>query len=100
YQTGEGARSGARPDVAVVLNLFPEHLDWHGSERRYIDDKLSLVTAGHPRVAVLNAADEHLRGLRLPHSEIVWFNQPEGWHMVGEVVYRGAQAVFDTSGTP
>ncbi len=100
YQTGEVARSGARPDVAIVLNIFPEHLDWHGSEQRYIDDKLSLVTAGHPRVAVLNAADEHLRGLQLPHSEVVWFNQPQGWHMVGEVVHRGTQAVFDTSNTP
>ncbi|KRG63098.1 UDP-N-acetylmuramoyl-L-alanyl-D-glutamate synthetase [Stenotrophomonas humi] len=100
YQTGEVARSGTRPDVAIVLNIFPEHLDWHGSEQRYIDDKLSLVTGGHPRVAVLNAADEHLRALHLPHSQIVWFNQPEGWHMVGEVVHRGTQAVFDTSNTP
>ncbi len=100
YQTGEVARSGTRPDVAIVLNIFPEHLDWHGSEQRYIDDKLSLVTGGHPRVAVLNGADEHLRALQLPHSQIVWFNQPEGWHMVGEVVHRGAQAVFDTSNTP
>jgi UDP-N-acetylmuramoylalanine--D-glutamate ligase len=100
YQTGEVARSGARPDVAIVLNIFPEHLDWHGSEQRYIDDKLLLVTGGHPRVAVLNAADEHLRALHLPYSQIVWFNQPEGWHMVGEVVHRGTQAVFDTSNTP
>ncbi|ODU47259.1 MAG: UDP-N-acetylmuramoylalanine--D-glutamate ligase [Lysobacteraceae bacterium SCN 69-123] len=100
YQTGEVARSGARPDVAVVLNIFPEHLDWHGSEQRYIDDKLALVTAGHPRVAVLNAADAHLRALQLPHSQVVWFNQPAGWHMVGEVVHRGAQPVFDTSDTP
>ena len=100
YQTGEVARSGARPDVAIVLNIFPEHLDWHGSEQRYIDDKLALVTGGHPRVAVLNAADEHLRALQLPYSQIVWFNQPEGWHMVGEVVHRGTQAVFDTSNTP
>jgi len=100
YQTGEVARSGARPDVAIVLNIFPEHLDWHGSEQRYIDDKLSLVTGGHPRVAVLNAADAQLRALQLPHSDIVWFNQPEGWHMVGEVVHRGAQPVFDTSDTP
>lgn len=100
YQTGEVARSGTRPDVAIVLNLFPEHLDWHGSEQRYIDDKLSLVTGGHPRVAVLNAADPHLRALQLPHSQVVWFNQVEGWHMVGEVVHRGAQPVFDTSDTP
>nr|WP_272494069.1 UDP-N-acetylmuramoyl-L-alanine--D-glutamate ligase [Stenotrophomonas mori] len=100
YQTAEVARSGARPEVAIVLNLFPEHLDWHGSEQRYIDDKLSLVTDGHPRVAVLNAADARLRALRLPHSRVVWFNQPDGWHMVGEVVHRGDRPVFDTADTP
>ncbi|WP_367345315.1 UDP-N-acetylmuramoyl-L-alanine--D-glutamate ligase [Stenotrophomonas bentonitica] len=100
YQTGEVARSGAHPQVAVVLNLFPEHLDWHGSEARYIQDKLALVTDAAPRIAVLNAADPHLAGLSLPHSEVVWFNQPQGWHMRGEIVHRGDQAVFDTANTP
>ncbi len=100
YQTGEVARSGAHPQVAVVLNLFPEHLDWHGSEARYIEDKLALVTDAAPRIAVLNAADPHLATLSLPHSEVVWFNQPQGWHMRGEWVYRGEQQVFDTANTP
>lgn len=100
YQTGEVARSGAHPQVAVVLNLFPEHLDWHGSEARYIEDKLALVTDAAPRIAVLNAADPHLAALSLPDSEVVWFNQPQGWHMRGEWVYRGEQQVFDTANTP
>ena len=100
YQTGEVARSGAHPQVAVVLNLFPEHLDWHGSEARYIQDKLALVTGAAPRIAVLNAADPHLAALSLPDSEVVWFNQPQGWHMRGEWVYRGGQQVFDTANTP
>ena len=100
YQTGEVARSGANPQVAIVLNLFPEHLDWHGSEARYIEDKLQLVTGAAPRIAVLNATDPHLAGLSLPRSEIIWFNQPLGWHMRGDVVHRGEQPVFDTSHTP
>ncbi len=100
YQTGEVARSCAHPQVAVVLNLFPEHLDWHGSEARYIEDKLALVTGAAPRIAVLNAADPHLAALSLPDSEVVWFNQPQGWHMRGEWVYRGEQQVFDTANTP
>jgi len=100
YQTGEVARSGAHPHVAVVLNLFPEHLDWHGSEQRYIEDKLRLVTEAQPRIAVLNAADPHLAALQLSDSEVVWFNQPQGWHMRGDIVFRGEQAVFDTRSTP
>lgn len=100
YQTGEVARSGARPEVAVVLNLFPEHLDWHGSEQRYVDDKLRLVTAAAPRIAVLNAADPRLASLVLPDSEVLWFNQPSGWHMRGDVVWRGERAVLDTRRAP
>ena len=44
YQTRDVAASGVRPEVAVVTNVFPEHLDWHGSEARYVDDKLALLT--------------------------------------------------------
>ncbi|MBD9367483.1 UDP-N-acetylmuramoyl-L-alanine--D-glutamate ligase [Xanthomonas sp. XNM01] len=100
YQTGDVAASGVHPHVAVVLNLFPEHLDWHGSEQRYIEDKLKLVTAAAPRIAVLNADDPHLAQLQLPHSTVIWFNRSEGWHMRGEVVHRGELAVFDTRDTP
>ncbi len=100
YQTGEVARSGARPELALVLNLFPEHLDWHGSEARYVADKLALVTAAAPRIALLNAADPHLAQLRLPDSQVRWFNRADGWHLRGEVVHRGEAAVFDTASVP
>lgn len=100
YQTGDVADSGVRPEVAVVLNLFPEHLDWHGSQQRYIQDKLALVSRAHPRIAVLNAADPLLSKLELPHSRIVWFNHAQGWHLRGDVLYRGDAEVFDTRAVP
>ena len=52
YQTRDVAASGARPAIAIVTNLFPEHLDWHGSEARYIADKLALFTVAAPRIAI------------------------------------------------
>jgi UDP-N-acetylmuramoyl-L-alanine---L-glutamate ligase len=100
YQTGDVAASGAYPDVAVVLNLFPEHLDWHGSEARYIEDKLKLVTDAHPRIAVLNAADTRLAALDLPHSEVHWFNRADGWHLREDDLYRGDIFVMDTRPLP
>ena len=99
YQTGDVAAAGGRPDVAVVLNLFPEHLDWHGSEARYIEDKLRLVTQAQPRVAVLNAADPRLSTLDLP-GEVRWFGRPDGWHLRADVLHRGGDAVFDTAALP
>lgn len=86
--------------IRKASELTAEHLDWHGSEQRYIEDKLRLVTEAAPRIAVLNAADPHLAALSLPDSEVVWFNQPQGWHMRGDIVHRDEQAVFDTRDTP
>src|SRR6478672_12818122 len=81
YQTGDVAASGVRPEVAAVLNVFPEHLDWHGSQARYVEDKLKLVTQAAPRVAVLNAADPVLSGLQLPGVDMRWFGDERGWHL-------------------
>jgi UDP-N-acetylmuramoylalanine--D-glutamate ligase len=100
YQTLDVAAAQARPEVAVVLNIFPEHLDWHGGEARYIADKLTLVTEAKPKIAVLNAADARLASLRLPDSEVHWFNHAQGWHLRGDDVYRGDAFVFDATRTP
>ena len=100
FQTRDVAASGRRPDVAVVTLVHPEHLDWHGSEQRYVDDKLALLTEARPRVAVLNAADPRLAALELPESRVVWFNREDGWHLRGTVIHRGDEAVFDAAGLP
>jgi UDP-N-acetylmuramoylalanine--D-glutamate ligase len=100
YQTRDVAVSGVRPDVAVMLNLYPEHLDWHGSQQRYVEDKLSLLTEARPRIAVLNAADPLLVDLSLPDSNLRWFNREDGWHLRGEVLYRMDVPVFDTASLP
>ncbi|MGH8063425.1 MAG: UDP-N-acetylmuramoyl-L-alanine--D-glutamate ligase [Pseudoxanthomonas sp.] len=100
YQTLDVAASDTHPDIAVVLNLFPEHLDWHGSDARYVADKLALVTQAKPRIVVLNAADPRLIALQLPDSEVHWFNHADGWHLRGDDVYRGERFVFDSTRTP
>lgn len=100
YQTGDVAASGARPDVAIVLNLFPEHLDWHGSTERYVQDKLRLVTHARPRAAVLNAIDPTLAALSLPDSEVRRFGHAAGWHLRGDRLFRGERGVMDTAALP
>ncbi|HSR64998.1 MAG TPA: UDP-N-acetylmuramoyl-L-alanine--D-glutamate ligase [Xanthomonadaceae bacterium] len=100
YQTGDVAASGVRPQVAVVLNVFPEHLDWHGSEARYVEDKLKLLTEARPRIAVLNAADPRLAAMVLPDSDVRWFNRPDGWHLREDLLYRGDARIMDTSTLP
>src|SRR5690606_39415205 len=99
-----GVQTCALPisDVALVTNIFPEHLDWHGGQARYVEDKLSLVTQGRPRVAVLNAADPTLAALgdRLVDSRVDWFGDAAGWHLRGDALWRGEREVLDTRALP
>jgi UDP-N-acetylmuramoylalanine--D-glutamate ligase len=100
YQTRDVAVSGVRPGIAVATNIFPEHLDWHGSEARYVADKLALFTDAKPRIAILNGGDRTLAALNLPESEVRLFGVDAGWHLRGDVVHLGARAVFDTRDVP
>ncbi len=100
YQTRDVAASGVSPEIAVATNIFPEHLDWHGSEARYIEDKLALLTDAKPRIAILNGSDRTLTALNLPDSEVRFFGGTDGWHLRGDVVYRGDRVVFDTQDVP
>ena len=31
-----------RPDYAIMLNITKDHLDWHGSNKEYIDSKFKI----------------------------------------------------------
>ena len=97
YQT----REAIRPSVAVVLNFFPEHLDWHGTEPRYFQDKMALVTATSPGAAVLNAADPRVAALEVPDNvPVFWFNDEDGWHVDDTRLFRGQRHVMDLRGLP
>ncbi|MEO5963779.1 MAG: UDP-N-acetylmuramoyl-L-alanine--D-glutamate ligase, partial [Thermomonas sp.] len=100
YQTRDVAASGVRPRIAIVTNVFPEHLDWHGSEARYVEDKLALLTDAKPRIAVLNAADPRLAALSLPDSDVRWYGNADGWHLRGDALHRGDAFVMDTTSLP
>ncbi len=52
------------PDVAVVLNITPDHLSWHRSHENYVAAKWRILANLPTRpgaVAVLNACDDEVR---------------------------------------
>jgi UDP-N-acetylmuramoylalanine--D-glutamate ligase len=83
----------AAPTAAVILNLTAEHLDWHGSELAYRQDKLRLaqLAAGSPLVA--NAADPELKQALSAHSNICWFNSKSGIHVEGPRILDGSSVL-------
>ncbi len=91
----------AWPEIAVVLNLFPEHLDWHGDLARYYDDKLRLLGDGEqrPRVAVLNVEQPELHG-RVPEAITRWFGGTVGFHLEGARIVRDRDTVIELHRIP
>ncbi|MGB3339626.1 MAG: UDP-N-acetylmuramoyl-L-alanine--D-glutamate ligase [Devosia sp.] len=80
YQTSD---MNFLPDIAAVTNLYPEHVDWHGSVERYYKDKLHLIdrdggfpvalgAAARGNALVATAVRDHRRLIRdLAADEIV-----------------------------
>lgn len=64
------------PDVAVVLNVTPDHLARYGTLQAYAASKARLVAALLPSgTAVLNADDEHTRAMRhLCRGQVLWLS--------------------------
>lgn len=80
----------AAPRVSVILNLSAEHLDWHGSEAAYRDDKLRLADLSGGAALIANAADPILRDRLGGRPGVVWFNRPEGVHVVAGGIRDGS----------
>ncbi|UPG86645.1 UDP-N-acetylmuramoyl-L-alanine--D-glutamate ligase [Luteibacter aegosomatis] len=91
FQTAEA--SGV--DLGVVTSLYEEHLDWHGSRERYVDDKLKLLAAS-ARV-LINAAQPVLRERAAGHPGLNTFGDTAGWHVADGWIRRGNDNVVHAS---
>jgi UDP-N-acetylmuramoylalanine--D-glutamate ligase len=79
----------ARPTVAVILNLSPEHLDWHGNLAAYRADKLRLAELSAGRPLIVNAADAQLRAEFLDRANTAWFNSADGFRVKNGELFDG-----------
>lgn len=77
YQT----RSAGPVELAVVTNVEEEHLDWHGSRERYVDDKLAL--ADKARTLLVGSDSLILRGLVSRHADGHVVGEHNGWLVTG-----------------
>jgi UDP-N-acetylmuramoylalanine--D-glutamate ligase len=84
----------AKPDVAVILNLSDEHLDWHGGSEAYEHDKLR-ITELHAAHVLANSSDGLLcqRLEKKPH--IQWFGDETGFHVEDNVLWDGINTLED-----
>ena len=93
------------PGLAVVTNLSPNHLDWHGTFDAYEQSKRHIVHYQSPEdMVVLNADDERLRKwASFCPGRVAWFSM-EGpvetgcYVRDGQVVFRDGAGERDGSG--
>ncbi len=87
------------PAIVAVLNLSPEHLDWHGDVETYYSDKLRLVAPGVADLAVVNATDAELMARVGDVEHKALFNHRGFWHARGEEVWYDSERVLSLSST-
>lgn len=84
------------PRVVALTSLFPEHLDWSGSESGYYRDKLNIAMHGASSV-VYNAGNERLVAMLSPDLPLVAANTPESFHVSEGWVLLGSSRLFPRS---
>lgn len=82
-----------QPELGLLLNLSPEHLDWHGGVENYMRDKLRLAELTRRGGLIVNAADALLHE-KFAHVvdcdvDIQWFNDPAGIWLDGDQFMDG-----------
>jgi len=83
------------PDIAVLLNLFPEHIQWHRNHDQYYYDKCNLIRLG-AAVNIVNANEPRLTDT----ENKLCFNSRDGVHFESGVIYSGDMPVGGTEGFP
>jgi UDP-N-acetylmuramoylalanine--D-glutamate ligase len=99
YQCSD-LQAGFGPAIAGLVDLFPEHLDWHETLERYFAAKLQLLTTQRPEagdVALYNPLPAALASVALPaHARPM--NVESGLHFDGAFFRRGAERLFSDEG--
>ncbi|MGH9731350.1 MAG: UDP-N-acetylmuramoyl-L-alanine--D-glutamate ligase, partial [Candidatus Acidiferrales bacterium] len=87
-----------RPDVGVLLNLTPDHIDRHGSFEEYARAKQRLFENMLDRdAAVLNADDPEVARRGPARGQVFWFSRQK--RLAAGTFVRGEQILFRREGS-
>lgn len=85
------------PTVAVINNVYEEHLDWHSTRANYVADKLAIAT--HAQRIVVNAGQPELLKLGTAARRSA-FNAAQGWHIRDAAIRRGVENILPLTAIP
>ncbi len=86
-------------ECGVITSLYEDHLDWHGSRERYVDDKLALAKAS--RTLLVPAQQPELLERTSSHPRRILFGGGDGWHVDDDAtICRDGQCIVDAGSLP
>ena len=87
-----------RADVAVLMNITPDHLDRYGyCFQNYIDSKMRIIRNQHSRCAFVYSADDPVIAAELPKYDLRMWQLPFAAHTA--IASGAGDAVLDSDGT-
>ena len=88
-------------DISVILNLYPEHIDWHKSHEQYFHDKLNILAHRKDDQKVVLNSQDPLTALYLKDPvNAIYFDALNAIHVQGDYFYNGTQKLFKTEVVP
>lgn len=83
------------PDFGILTNLYPEHLQWHGSHRQYFSDKLNMIRRSKKRL--INIACPRVIELQKDLTDCLTFNDLKHIHVESDYFMDGSRQLFKIS---
>ncbi|MEE9364555.1 MAG: UDP-N-acetylmuramoyl-L-alanine--D-glutamate ligase [Cellulophaga sp.] len=84
----------ASPTISVLLNLFPEHIDWHDTVEQYYKDKLRIISSTVDGTAIINSNSKEKVNKILGEGKRTYFNDPSSFHHKYNNIYKGNKKIF------
>ena len=90
------------PDVAVITNITPNHLDWHKSMDEYVDSKKNIFAhQTEDNKLIINAENEITNSFgNISKGDVIKFSynkKSNGAHLRGDKIYYGDTFIMDKS---
>ncbi len=87
------------PNIAVITNLSPNHLDWHRDIEEYIDAKCNIFRYQvADEKCIFNASNSITKAIAKTHKNAVFFGKGEGdFSVKPDGIYKGNELILADS---